>query len=177
MTNRSFYRKILIPLLFAALILFAVNFQVTLWYGLFGSFAAPVLWPTVFVYLCTNRERKIRLGWIVFFFIILCSYSVALPLYVFLALFILAYLVRFTQKRFSAIDTSDLIVFSLISTFVFPVLYAMLSYVEHDFVFHFWQQFFSTIVSFPFIPMMLYASRKIDRVLNMEGEGILLVRA
>lgn len=174
--NRSFYRKILIPLLFSALILFAINFQVTLWYGLFGSFVAPMLWPTIFVYLCTNRERRIRAGWIGFFFFAVCSYTVALPLYVFLSLVTLAYFIRFTQKRFSAIDTSDLIAFSLISTFIFPLLYALLSSIEHDFVFYFWRNVFSAVLTFPFIPMMLYASRKIDRVLNIEDEGILLVR-
>ncbi len=175
MTNKTFYRKILIPLLFSVLILFAINFQVTLWYGLFGSFVAPALWPTIFVYLCTNRERKKRGGWIAFFFLVICAYTVALPLYVFLALVVLAYLIRFTQKRFSAIDTTDLIAFSLISTFVFPILYAVLASLETEFVFNFWRHVFSSLLAFPFIPIMLYASRKIDRVLNVE-EGVLLVR-
>lgn len=176
MTNKTFYRKILIPLLFAALILFAINMQITIWYGLFGSIAAPVLWPTVFVYLCTNRERKVRIGWMAFFFWIICAYTVALPLYIFLSLVILAYLIRFTQKRFSAIDTTDLIAFSWIATFVFPLLYSVLASLETEFVFNFWRHVLATALTFPFIPVMLYASRKIDRVLNVADEGILLVR-
>ena len=175
MTNNLTYRKILIPLLFLVLIFFAINIQVTVWFGFFGSFVPPILWPTVFVYLCTNRERKVRGSWLVVFFLALCSYTVALPLYIFLSLIVLAYLIRFTQKRFSAIDTSDLIAFSLISTFLFPLLYALFASLETEFIFNFWRHAFSTLLTIPFIPIMLYASRKIDRILNVGDGGILLV--
>lgn len=176
MTNKSFYRKILIPLYFAILILFAINFQTTIWFGFFGSWPAPVLWPTVFVYLCTNRERKIRGGWLVFFFIMICSYTVAFPLAVFLTLMSMAYLIRFTQKRFSAIDTTDLIAFSVISTFLFPLVYAIFASIGSEFLFQFWSHLVSSILAIPFIPVLLYVSRKIDRVLNLEDEGILLAK-
>lgn len=175
MTNNSTYRKILIPLFFALLILFAINFQTTIWFGFFGSWPAPVLWPTVFVYLCTNRERKIRGAWLVFFFLMICSYSVAVPLAIFLSLIGLAYLIRFTQKRFSAIDTTDLIAFSVIATFLFPLLYAIIASVDSEFEFQFWSNVISTILSIPMIPVMLYLSRRIDRILNLE-EGFLLAK-
>lgn len=174
MTNKTFYRKFLIPLLFAVLILFAINFQVTIWFGFFGNLVAPVLWPSVFVYLSTNRDRRKRGAWLVFFFLMICSYTVATPVYVFLSLVLMAYLIRFTQKRFSAIDTTDLIAFSVIATFVFPLLYSVFASLESEFIFSFWKHVISTILTIPFIPIMLYASRKIDRVLNVEDEGILL---
>ncbi len=174
MTNKSTYRKILIPFLFALLILFAINFQTTIWFGFFGSWPAPVLWPTIFVYLCTNRERKIRGAWIAFIFLMICSYSVAYPIAIFLALVGLAFLIRFTQKRFSAIDTSDLIAFSVISTFLFPLLYSTIASIGSDFLFQFWSHLISTILSIPAIPVILYLCRRIDRILNFEDERFFL---
>lgn len=174
MTNKSFYRKFLVPLLFATLILFAINFQVTVWFGFLGSFPAPALWPTLFVYLVTNRSERLRYAWTAFVFIMICSYTVAVPLAVFLALLTTSYLVRFTQKRFSAIDTTDLIGFSWIATFVFPLLYAVFASFGSEFIFNFWNHVISSLLTLPFIPVLLWASRKVDRVLNLEDEGILI---
>jgi hypothetical protein len=177
MFGRSLSRRILIPLLFAALILFTIHLQITIWFGIIGDIPPPVVWPALFVYLYTTRDWRNRLLWLGFFFIIMTSYSVAIPLYIFLSLLSLGIIIRFTQQRFSAIDTTDLIAFSAISTLAFPLLYAIFSSFSVDhFTYSFWEHFLSLIFTLPFIPAVLFVSKKIDRVLNVDNEGLLLIR-
>lgn len=176
MINKNFYRKFLIPFLFMTLIFFTINFQTTLWFGFFGHWTSPVLWPTVFVYLNTQRFDNIRSLWIIFFFFVLSANSTAISFFILPSLIFLSYLIRFIQKRFSAIDTSDLIPFSLFSTFIFPLLYAGLSSLAQPFVFDLWSHMISLALTFPLVPALLFICRKIDRLLNFEDEGILLAK-
>lgn len=174
MINRRLYRNILIPLSFLALLFFTINFQNTLWFGFFGSIPNPVLWPSVFVYLMTNRDSKSRIGWMVVFLIVICSHTVALPLHILLSLVSLAFLIRFTQKRFSAIDTTDLMAFSFISTILFPFLYSIFSLANYEHTYYLWRHALNALLTIPFIPMVLYVCRKLDRLFHTTDEGILL---
>ncbi|MCB9072420.1 MAG: hypothetical protein H6623_02270 [Bdellovibrionaceae bacterium] len=177
MMSKTILRKILIPLLFTALILFAINIQCTVWYDLFGDLPPIVLWPAIFVYLFTTREWRDRTLWLVVFFILLTSYSVAIPLWVFLSLCTLGALIRFIQKRFAALATSDLVIFSVLSVFTYPIVYATFSSIgAMNFTFNLWSHIFSTLISIPFIPPILFMGKKIDRVLNIEDEGLLFIK-
>ena len=174
MINKRIYRNVITPFLFLMLIFFSVNFQNTLWFGFFGNIPNPVLWPSVFVYLMTNRHSKSRYLWSVAFLLILCAHSVALPLNVFLSLTLLAFLIRFTQKRFAAMATTDLMAFSFISTILFPLFYSLFSVIGYEYIYSLGRHSLNALLTLPFIPIILYLCKKIDRLFHGTDESILL---
>ena len=124
--------------LFALLIISCFLFETTIWFSWVGPIPSPNLWTPVLVYLIINRESSKRLGWLVTFYLLLLTCTVALPLQTLLALCGTLLIIRFVQTNFSTLSIFDLVLFSAGAMFTFPAIYSGIDFmISSEFHFDF----------------------------------------
>jgi hypothetical protein len=161
--NKFLPQKIIVFVLYAFLIISAMNLQTTVWYSFFGYFPAPCFWAPFFVYLMMNRPFPRNFLWLVFFYLLFLTQTASVPLTLFLSLTALWAVIIFFQKRISTLGLFDFILFSAGSVVLFPVIYFMFSFVGEpvasiDLI----SILITLFLSIPVIPVALVMCKKID---------------
>lgn len=165
MPNKQFTKRILSFVFFTFVLLTSTHLQTTIWFSFFGYFPSPCFWIPVFVYLMMNRDFPYNFLWLLYFYLIFLTQTSAVPLTLFFSMMTLWALILFFQKRFSTMSTTDLILVSALSTFLFPGLYFLysmlaLTHPHLDLL----MNFLSFIFTLPVIPPVLIILKKLDRL-------------
>lgn len=176
MLLRIFPASTLSVLIFSVYFITAMNLATTVWFSFFGYFPAPLFWLPILVYLIMSRPQPYNSLWLAYLYLLLLTHTAAPPMALFLSLSALFALVVFFQKRFSTLSMVDFILVSIASTFVFPVIYWILSFFAETTP---WLGFLDLIISFllslPVIPPILLLCRKTDANLHPQTKGNELV--
>jgi hypothetical protein len=162
-----FPKQLIVFFIFAILIVTAINFQTTVWFSFFGYFPSPCAWAPLFVYLMMNRSFPKNFLWLMFFYLMFLTQTVAVPLTLFFSLLSLWGIIYFFQKRVSTLGLFDFIVFSAGSVVLFPVIYYIYSLAgsgapDIDLL----NIVISLFLSIPIIPMTLAVCKKIDAIFD-----------